>query len=92
MDLPPKQLWFRRKTYGYGWTPANKNGWLATLIFLILFIGPISLYSNYIKQEVFPWKIVLYWFVLTAAFLVLCYKTGETPKWQWGDNSNNNKK
>ena len=26
--------WFRRKTFGWGWTPAGWEGWLATLLFI----------------------------------------------------------
>ncbi len=25
------EIWFKRKTYGWGWTPANAKGWAALL-------------------------------------------------------------
>ena len=31
--------WFRRKTFGYGWTPASWEGWVATLLFVLACIG-----------------------------------------------------
>jgi hypothetical protein len=32
-DLPVanQPIWFKEKRFGYGWTPANKSGWIATL-------------------------------------------------------------
>jgi hypothetical protein len=32
-DLPVanQPIWFKEKRFGYGWTPANASGWIATL-------------------------------------------------------------
>ena len=36
-----RPIWFKRKTYGYGWTPATWQGWLiiAVWIGLVLLNG-----------------------------------------------------
>ena len=31
--------WFRRKRWGYGWTPASWEGWVATLLFVLACVG-----------------------------------------------------
>lgn len=31
--------WFRRKRFGYGWTPSSWEGWLATLLFVLACIA-----------------------------------------------------
>ncbi|MBV9549496.1 MAG: hypothetical protein JO256_07470 [Alphaproteobacteria bacterium] len=31
--------WFRKKTFGYGWTPCSWEGWLATLLFVSAVFG-----------------------------------------------------
>jgi hypothetical protein len=31
--------WFRPKTFGIGMTPATWQGWIATLVFIALFVG-----------------------------------------------------
>jgi hypothetical protein len=31
--------WFRRKSFGYGWTPASWEGWLATALFVLATFG-----------------------------------------------------
>jgi hypothetical protein len=79
-----KKLWFRRKTYGWGWTPCTWQGWLATAIyvfFLILFVGwlePTATYKDVILQFGVPFTLV------TLIFTEIAYKKGEKPRWQWG--------
>ena len=73
-----KKLWFRRKLYGWGWTPCSWQGWLVILIWVILFIPAVSnldreIYKNY-----------LFIFLSIAVLIAICYKKGEKPKWQWG--------
>jgi hypothetical protein len=31
--------WFRRKESGLGWTPASPEGWVATLLFVLVCVG-----------------------------------------------------
>ena len=31
--------WFKRKRWGYGWTPAGWEGWLATLLMVFTAMG-----------------------------------------------------
>ena len=30
----PEGYWFKRKLYGWGWTPATWQGWLSTFVFI----------------------------------------------------------
>lgn len=34
----PKQLWFKRKTYGWGWVPVTWQGWLLTFGYVALLL------------------------------------------------------
>jgi len=38
----PNKYWFRRKLYGWGWTPATWQGWLTLLIFILII--PLNFY------------------------------------------------
>jgi len=80
-------MWFKRKTYGWGWTPASWQGWLVialytTLILLLSFIVP--------KASTLP-EILLTFFLplslLSLLLIYICYKTGEKPRWQWGKDT-----
>jgi len=80
----PEGYWFKRKLYGWGWVPARVQGWLvlgayivAVVIFVLRAEAVVSLVDA-IRQVIAP---VL---VLTIILLVVCYKTGEKPTWQWG--------
>ena len=81
----PNHYWFKRKLYGWGWTPVTWQGWITIIFFVALaylnFLridrvshsGSDSL-INFIPQT----------FVLVAVLLIICYKKGEKSRWQWG--------
>lgn len=78
-----QKIWFKRKTYGYGWYPATWEGWALILGFIAL----LSLNAWRLDVNNAPDNTVL-WFVgetylLTGLLILICYKTGEPPKWQW---------
>jgi hypothetical protein len=73
------KYWFKRKLFGWGWTPATWQGYLATLLYLLIMIG----LSVFIDEESAS-KDVIVIFFLTLVFIYLAYKKGEPPRWQWG--------
>ena len=56
-----KQLWFKAKTYGYGWYPVTWQGWLVILIYVLGVAGfgfwyeadPVSRQSTFISGLIF---------------------------------------
>lgn len=80
----PKHLWFKRKWYGWGWTPVTWQGWSISLLYVIL----IMAFALTIDDMSPPREIVLTFILpvtlLTITFIRIAYKTGEKPKWQWG--------
>lgn len=85
-----KKLWFKRKVYGWGWYPVTWQGWMVILLYVLAF-AKISFFwnvyahedSNLLVRFVFPF------IVLTSVLILICYKTGETPKWQWSGKNKN---
>jgi hypothetical protein len=73
-----KKFWFRRKLYGWGWTPITWQGWLVIAIYVFFIISAVS----DLDHESF--KNFLFIILATILLLVICYKKGEKPKWQWG--------
>jgi peptidoglycan/LPS O-acetylase OafA/YrhL len=80
-----QRLWFKAKTYGWGWTPATWQGWLVTLAYIaavfaaaLIFLRPKLAAAGWIGYGT---AIVL----LTAALIIVCYRTGERPQWRWGE-------
>ena len=79
-----KKLWFKRKTYGWGWYPATWQGWLITLayIFLVVMFGSTIESNPSVNDLIFTFLLPLT--LLTIVFIRIVYATGEKPKWQWG--------
>ena len=81
----PEGYWFKRKLYGWGWTPAKWQGWIVMAVFIILilvdsFILDLNPEPTLTQTNLFFIKIILN----VAVLILICYKTGEKPKWQWG--------
>lgn len=83
--MKKNKLWFRRKTYGWGWTPITWEGWLVTLVVIVI---PILIKSTLKMMEFerttqyfYAWASVP---VLLMALTLVCFRFGEKPKWQWG--------
>ena len=81
----PEGYWFKRKLYGWGWTPARPQGWLVILGYVLSVIA-----VSFIVDEVSSGMEIVLTFVLPVTLLTIiligiCYKKGERPRWQWGD-------
>jgi hypothetical protein len=64
--------WFRRKTFGYGWTPASWEGWVAMAIFTAGIVGVATRAS-----ELGPVTSAVLIGALTAVLLVITAATSE---------------
>jgi len=80
----PHGYWFKRKLWGWGWTPVRWQGFLV----LAVYIGALLALAFSINKETSEQELFLVFFapliLLTATLIVICYKTGEKPKWTWG--------
>ena len=83
--MKKNNLWFRRKTYGWGWTPIRWEGWLVTLVVIAI---PILIKSTLkaleferSAQYFYSWASVP---ILLMVLILICFRYGEKPKWQWG--------
>ena len=86
-----QSFWFKRKIYGWGWYPATWQGWLVTVIYLLL-MGSFALTideSSQFKEVAFTFLLPV--ILLTVTFIRICYKKGEKPRWQWGKENEEKK-
>jgi hypothetical protein len=83
----PEGYWFKRKLYGYGWTPAKPAGWVVSLGYVLVVVGIIGKNEAGFSQDNLV-VIVL----ATVVFFIILWKTGESPKWQWGNKTEIDKK
>lgn len=78
------KLWFKAKTYGYGWYPCSWEGWVVTLIYLAVVVG-FTFVLNVSAQG--PIEAIEYLVAVAAATAILiyvCFKKGEPARWRWG--------
>lgn len=83
----PQKLWFKRKLYGWGWTPATWQGWLITFLYVVLlFLFALTIDENSSSREII-FTFFLPLVILTSTLIRIAYKKGEKPRWQWGRNN-----
>ena len=77
----PQRYWFRAKRYGWGWgLPTAWQGWLVLALYALLAAaGALE-----IVPAERPGAFVGYLLVLSALLTVVCWLTGEPPRWRWG--------
>jgi len=81
----PKGYWFKRKLYGWGWTPVKWQGWVviaAYIAILLAIVIPLDEKSESDSDALFV--VIGIMVILTAILIAICYWKGEKPKWQWG--------
>jgi len=82
----PEGYWFKRKLYGYGWTPARPAGWITIGVYLVFLVGVVMYAHDNIIDTETPTRIIALIISATVLLLVVTWRTGEPLKWQWGKN------
>ncbi len=90
MNATRKKMWFRAKSYGYGWTPCSREGWLVLLLYIwsniTLFIA-LDARSHSGSDTLLNFAPVF--LAMTFLLYVICVWRGEKPKWRWGKGEAN---
>jgi hypothetical protein len=62
-DTDNPKPWFRPKVTGTGWTPQTWQGWLITLVFVVLFAATVQLIlpDNVGASARLPWFAAAWW-------------------------------
>ncbi len=66
------KMWFRQRSYGWGWFPITIEGWISVIVFIIAAIYFARTDNAFM---IFP---------LIAGLIILGYLKGPKPKWHWG--------
>jgi hypothetical protein len=85
------RYWFKPKTYGYGASPANWQGWAATAAFIAVLLTaslPLLALQQNPPSGLTAWRFAIWALVvavLTAGFVRLARaKTDGQWAWRWG--------
>jgi hypothetical protein len=80
----PEGYWFKRKLYGWGWTPVRWQGWATLVVYAGLLVLILNRAEAVTTESALISEIGIPAIALTAVLLAICYRTGEKPRWQWG--------
>jgi hypothetical protein len=84
----PEGYWFKRKIWGWGWTPARWQGWAVIAVFVAYLVWAEIPFINATKQGalsndelgMFIARIV----IAIVVLIYICYRKGEKPRWMGG--------
>ena len=76
-----ERYWFPAKRYGWGWgLPGAWQGWIVMIGWVaILVAAAIRLLPRH------PIAFACFTLVMGGVLTLICYLTGEPPRWRWGD-------
>lgn len=78
-------LWFRRKTYGWGWTPITWQGWAVTAFFLAIPVCIKVITKNMdLSRSEQNFYVLATLPLIVVGLVLVCLRYGERPRWQWG--------
>ena len=83
------KFWFKPKSYGYGLTPITWEGWLCTLVLVVLIFGAAFVNDFFTPETGFNEVVV---FVMIATLLGMAFtfifkgKTDGEMRWRWGED------
>ena len=85
--VPNKNYWFKRRRYGWGWTPVTWQGWVTVASALLLIVAN----SLMLEKLILSTSVIVLFGINTIAVIValvlISYAKGPAPKWRWGKKS-----
>ncbi len=79
-----KQLWFKNKYIGWGWTPVTWQGWLVVVAYLgIVTLAALLMLDSPVPRAVDYVRFLGLTAALTVVMIAIAYRMGEKPVWMW---------
>lgn len=84
--------WFKRRRYGYGWTPVTWQGWSAVASFLTIVLVASTVLKDTPGNSYSLESLVYLTLIVLAAvsLVVISVKKGPSAKWRWGSKATDN--
>lgn len=79
-----QKLWFKAKSFGWGWTPITWQGWVVTLLYIVsilVHVQNIDVQTH--STNDIGMNFVIPFIINTVFLLIVCYAHGEKPRWRW---------
>ncbi len=93
MSPSDRKYWFKRKRYGYGWTPATKEGWFSLVgLIVVMIVTGVALLKD-VPEDTYQAEVgyfILLINIETLLFFWLLRNRAPKPKWRWGKSDTDN--
>lgn len=92
MDIIHNKLWFKRRRYGWGWTPVAWQGWLSLALFLaIIIVSALTLPLRPFEPTSGQLLVFLMYVAgATLGLVGISFMKGPVPKFRWGKKPSDN--
>jgi hypothetical protein len=87
-----QKYWFKRKRYGYGWTPSTWQGGVLVLAFVTV-VFAVTLRLDGASDDDIAGRLAVFFAAIFISFLALLYissKKAPTGRWRWGSKASDN--
>ncbi len=75
-------LWFKRRRYGWGWTPVTWQGWAVLACYVALVVAGSLAFGDGGPGEVALFLLLVA--ILTVTLVQISLARGPKPRWRWG--------
>jgi hypothetical protein len=87
MEGDSRRMWFKTKTYGWGWVPCTPEGWAVVGVGVAVFAAFIALAMVFAESPAWFLLFTALAFVAIGVMVYVSWRTGEKPRWRWGRGS-----
>ncbi len=92
MTKTEKNYWFKRRRYGYGWTPVTWQGWVTIVVFILTILSTAFIFDSMPYSNELLWIFLNTFITLVVLLVVISILKGPMPKWRWGKMPDDNPK
>lgn len=85
-----KNYWFKRRRYGYGWTPVTWQGWAVIGCFVAVVLGGAFVGSQNEESDLALWLYLNFVFAAALLLIGVSLQKGPMPHWRWGKSDGDN--
>lgn len=89
----PNKYWFKRKRWGWGWTPVTWQGWLTVAALVAIAVVTAITVLPAKPEQPTASQLILFIGVVVAdivAVMLITSVKGPTPRWRWGKKPSDN--
>jgi len=92
MKNNPKNYWFKRRRFGWGWVPVTWQGFSVIAVGLLVVLTATFQLPPKPTQPTLSQLMTFFGIIVAVilCFLIIAYRKGPKPHWRWGSRPDDN--